>query len=149
MMSDDLKRKIIGLLSGQNDMTIATIRPDGYPQATTVSYVSEGTDIYFGCGAESQKARNIALDNRVSCTINAPYEDWRHIAGLSLGGRAFRVESEAEIARVGAMMFAKFPQALSFESDVGGSMALFRIKPEVVSVLDYTKGFGHTDLVTM
>jgi hypothetical protein len=26
-------------------------------------------------------------------------------------------------------------------------VALFRIVPEVVSVLDYTKGFGHTDLV--
>jgi hypothetical protein len=25
---------------------------------------------------------------------------------------------------------------------------LFRVKPEVISVLDYTKGFGHTDLVS-
>jgi hypothetical protein len=27
-------------------------------------------------------------------------------------------------------------------------VALFRVVPEVVSVLDYTKGFAHTDLVT-
>jgi len=27
-------------------------------------------------------------------------------------------------------------------------VALFRVVPEIVSVLDYTKGFGHTDLVT-
>jgi hypothetical protein len=26
-------------------------------------------------------------------------------------------------------------------------VALFRVVPEVISVLDYTKGFGHTDLV--
>jgi hypothetical protein len=26
--------------------------------------------------------------------------------------------------------------------------AVFRVEPEVISVLDYTKGFGHTDLVT-
>lgn len=148
-MTEDLKRAIVELLACQKDMTIATIRPDGYPQATTVSYASEGTEIYFGCGAGSQKARNIAGDNRVSCTVNAPYEDWRHIAGLSLGGRAFRVESKDEIQHVGALIFAKFPQALDFENEAEGSMVLFRIKPEVVSVLDYTKGFGHTDLVTL
>ena len=27
-------------------------------------------------------------------------------------------------------------------------VAVFRIVPEVFSVLDYTRGFGHTDLVT-
>ena len=27
-------------------------------------------------------------------------------------------------------------------------VALFRVVPEIVSVLDYTKGFAHTDLVT-
>jgi hypothetical protein len=26
-------------------------------------------------------------------------------------------------------------------------VALFRVVPEIVSVLDYTKGFAHTDLV--
>ena len=33
-------------------------------------------------------------------------------------------------------------------SDVG-EMALYRIRPEVVSVLDYRKGFGHTDLAVV
>jgi hypothetical protein len=27
-------------------------------------------------------------------------------------------------------------------------VALFRLTPNVISVLDYSKGFGHTDLVT-
>ncbi len=27
-------------------------------------------------------------------------------------------------------------------------VALFRLEPEIVSVLDYTKGFAHTDVVT-
>ena len=27
-------------------------------------------------------------------------------------------------------------------------VAIFRVVPEVVSVLDYTKGFGHTELVS-
>ncbi len=46
-------------------MTIATLRPDGWPQATTVGYVSEGLDLYFLCGPNSQKAHNLAVDDRV------------------------------------------------------------------------------------
>lgn len=29
-----------------------------------------------------------------------------------------------------------------------GQVRLFRVVPSVISVLDYSKGFGHTDLVT-
>jgi len=39
-MKLELEATILDLMSSQNDMTIATVRPDGYPQATTVSYAS-------------------------------------------------------------------------------------------------------------
>jgi hypothetical protein len=38
-MDPALREEILSVLKGATDMTIATIRPDGYPQATTVSYV--------------------------------------------------------------------------------------------------------------
>ena len=43
----------------------------------------------------------------------------------------------------------KFPQAAEFSplQEEGVTFTLFRITPKVISVLDYTKGFGHTDLV--
>ena len=53
-----LREEILSILKGASEMTIATVRPDGYPQATTVSYVSDGLIIYFGCAAESQKAQS-------------------------------------------------------------------------------------------
>jgi len=51
------RQEIASVLAGANDMTIATVRKDGYPQATTVSYVSDNLTIYFGCAAEPQKSR--------------------------------------------------------------------------------------------
>jgi nitroimidazol reductase NimA-like FMN-containing flavoprotein (pyridoxamine 5'-phosphate oxidase superfamily) len=50
-------------------MTLATNRPDGWPQATTVGYVNDGLTIYFLCSPQSQKAANLARDSRVSLTI--------------------------------------------------------------------------------
>jgi hypothetical protein len=51
-----MKQKILALLEGHRIMTIATLRPDGWLQATTVGYVNEGLTLWFLCGLESQKA---------------------------------------------------------------------------------------------
>lgn len=148
-MTPALREKILDLLARHNNMTIATIRPDGYPQATTVGYVNDGLDIYFGCGAESQKAQNLALNNKVSIAIDRDYQNWNQIQGLSLAGTAVRITDAKEIEKIGALMFEKFPQALDFGPDVQQALALFRVTPSVISVLDYTKGFGHCELVTV
>jgi pyridoxamine 5'-phosphate oxidase-like protein len=146
-MDSGLREDILSILKGAGDMTIATIRPDGYPQATTVSYVSDGLVIYFGCAAESQKARNPALNDKVSLTVTLPYFNWDEIRGLSLGGRATPVTDPTEINRASELMLRKFPQILQYALAGKKGVFLVRITPEVISVLDYRKGFGHTDLV--
>jgi general stress protein 26 len=148
-MHPTLKATVLELLSGQTDMTIATVRSDGYPQATTVSYVNDGLRIYFGCAMDSQKAKNIARSNKVSLTVNAHYSDWSQIKGLSIGGIADRVTTDRELKRIEKMMRAKFPQVAQYGDVVSTAVAFFRVTPQVISVLDYTKAFGHTDLVIL
>jgi nitroimidazol reductase NimA-like FMN-containing flavoprotein (pyridoxamine 5'-phosphate oxidase superfamily) len=41
-------------------LTIATLRPDGWPQATTVVYANEGLTIYFVCDPGSQSYKSSA-----------------------------------------------------------------------------------------
>jgi nitroimidazol reductase NimA-like FMN-containing flavoprotein (pyridoxamine 5'-phosphate oxidase superfamily) len=146
-MDPRLKQEIISILNDTNDMTIATVREDGYPQATTVSYVNDGLKIYFGCAASSQKAKNLARNNKVSLTVNLPYASWNDIRGLSLGGRAEPVADPQEAEQAGQLMFEKFPQIARYAPAELEDIVLFRVTPEVISVLDYRKGFGHTDLV--
>lgn len=151
-MDDSLKRKILALLDSHRIMTIATLRPDGWPQATTVGYVNEDLKLWFLCGLESQKARNLARDDRVSITIDHDTPDIMSITGLSMAARAHRVTDRAEAEKVLRMMPLKYPDAppttAQMKMPVPEEVALFRIIPEVISVLDYTKGFAHTDLVT-
>jgi general stress protein 26 len=147
-MDPVLRDDILSILTGANDMTLATVRTDGYPQATTVSYASDDLAIYFGTGSESQKARNIARSNKVSLTVNLPYAHWGEIRGLALGGRAERLRDERQIEHAGFLLLQKFPQGIAeYASGPLEGVAFFRITPEVISVLDYRKGFGHTDLV--
>lgn len=148
MFTPAQREQIVAIMAAADDLTIATVRPDGWPQATTVSYVSDGEKIYFGTWAKSQKCANMTQDPRVSITVNVPYGDWGGIRGLSLAGRARRVTDTAELTRIFELMVKKFPQVGQFVKAEDVEMAMFRIDPEVVSILDYAKGFGHTELAT-
>lgn len=151
-MDDPLRRKILALLDEHRIMTLATLRPDGWPQATTVGYVNEGMTIWFLCGLQSQKAANLARDNRVSLTIDHDTADLMAITGLSMAARAHRVTDRAEAVKVIGMLPLKYadapPSTAGMTMPTPDEVALFRLEPEVISVLDYTQGFGHTDLVT-
>jgi nitroimidazol reductase NimA-like FMN-containing flavoprotein (pyridoxamine 5'-phosphate oxidase superfamily) len=151
-MDESLRQKIQALLDEHRIMTIATLRPDGWPQATTVGYVNEGMTLWFLCGLESQKARNLARDNRVSITVDHDTADVMAITGLSMAARAHRVIDRAEAEKVLRMLPQQYPDApagtAGMQMPTADEVALFRVEPEVISVLDYTKGFAHTDLVT-
>lgn len=151
-MDAALKQAIIEIIDTGKDLTLATLREDGWPQATTVSYASQGLSIYFGCGAQSQKARNLARDNRVSLTITLPYGPWSEIRGLSLGGRALRLTDPDDLAHAAGLFMARFgPEMTQYvpadNPELAQDMVLFQIVPTAISVLDYRKGFGHTQLV--
>ena len=145
-MTSPLKPDILEIIATGQDMTVATVRPDGAPQATTVSYASDGLRIFFGCGEGSQKARNLAQEPRVSLTINLPYRDWSQIRGVSVFGRARRVTEADGLERAGQAFLAKFPEVAQYVTGEG-EVAMFEVTPELISVLDYRQGFGHTDLV--
>ena len=149
-MDDAIRKKILALLDEHRIMTIATLRPDGWPQATTVGYVSEGLTLYFLCGRDSQKAVNLALDDRVSLTIDHDTPQVMEITGLSMAAYAQAVDDRAEAEKVLRMLPLKYPdqESLPVSMPTPDDVRIFRVTPTVISVLDYSKGLGHTDLVT-
>ena len=149
-MDDALKQQILKLLGKHRIMTIATMRPDGWPQATTVGYANDGMTLYFLCGQDSQKAENLAHDDRVSLTINEDSDQVMDIKGLSMAAHSTRISDPADGQKAMGLLFARYPEQdnIPFEAPSPADVALFRITPKVISVLDYSKGFAHTDLVT-
>ncbi|MDO9164810.1 MAG: pyridoxamine 5'-phosphate oxidase family protein [Rhodoferax sp.] len=148
-MDEEIRRKILALLEQHRIMTVATLRPDGWPQATTVGYVNEGLTLYFLCELDSQKAKNLAQDDRLSLTIDHDTADLMAITGLSMAARAHAVDDRAEAEKVLRMLPLKYPEArpLPMKMPSPDEVRLFRVSPLVISVLDYSKGFGHTDLI--
>ncbi|WP_017926324.1 pyridoxamine 5'-phosphate oxidase family protein [Thioalkalivibrio sp. HL-Eb18] len=152
-MDEALRKKIQSLLDEHRIMSIATLREDGWPQVTTVGYVHEGITLYFLCGLDSQKARNLAHDNRVSLTIDHDTSDLMAISGLSMAAHAEPVVDRDEAQKVLDLLVQAYPEQdtakLDMEMPSPEDVRIFRVTPTVISVLDYSKGFGHTDLVDL
>jgi len=150
-MDEALRNKILTLLDQHRIMTVATLRPDGWPQATTVGYANEGLTLYFLCGRESQKAANLAHDDRVSLTIDHDTTDLMAISGLSMAAHAQAVEDPVEAERILQLLASKYGEPVTpppVEMPSAEEVRIFRVTPTVISVIDYSQGFGHTDLVT-
>jgi general stress protein 26 len=148
-MDAKTKRFILDIVGSRNDLTLATLRPDGFPQANTVSYAADGLTLYFGTGRDSQKVRNIQYCRKVSLTIDVPYADWNEIRGLSMAALAeVLADDSGESVRAMNALTTKFPAVWDMPPPAEpGSIVFVKIVPKVISVLDYRKGFGHTELV--
>jgi len=148
-MDPALKAQILKLLDQHRTMTLATLRPDGWPQATTVGFAHDGLTLYFLCGPDSQKASNLAHDDRVSLTIDHDTPQVMDITGLSMAAYAQRVLDRAELDKALKLLLQRYPEQHSLPGPMPKpeELCIFRLQPKMISVLDYSKGFGHAELV--
>jgi PPOX class probable F420-dependent enzyme len=81
-----LTAKQVQILNGRHFATVATVMPDGSPQATVVWIETDGEFIYFNTAFPRLKARNLERDNRVAITVVDPARPYRDL--LAIRGRA-------------------------------------------------------------
>jgi len=160
-MMPRLKSLILRLFDEHRVMVIATNRSDGWPQATMVGYVNDGFLLYCFVARDTQKYANVMRDPRVSVAIGSDAPNPLDVKGLSLGGHAAEVSDRAEFDDVAKLRLKKYPEyAASYLGRREGailrisphpppsSIALLRIAPDIISVLDYSQGFGCSEVVT-
>jgi hypothetical protein len=98
--------------------------------------------IYFLCGAKSQKAQNIARDNRVSLTIDHDVPDPMAITGLSMAARAEPVRDTTEISKATGLLMKRFLEYAAYPASSPDQILIMKVLPKVISVLDYSKGLS-------
>jgi nitroimidazol reductase NimA-like FMN-containing flavoprotein (pyridoxamine 5'-phosphate oxidase superfamily) len=142
----DAKAKILALLNENRAMSVATIRPDGWPQATMVGYVHDDLTLYFVVARISQKLANIKREPRISIALGQ--DSPNRLRGLSMAARAAEVTDLAEIDHLNELMQERYPGQTRF-SPREVSTAILRATPEIISVIDLPKGPGEPDLVAI
>jgi nitroimidazol reductase NimA-like FMN-containing flavoprotein (pyridoxamine 5'-phosphate oxidase superfamily) len=148
-MDQSLKVEILDILQCHHMMTLATIRPDGYPQATTVNYVHDDLTLFFATDAASQKAGNIKMNNKVSVAIVDETENFYKLRGLSMSGIAKRVCEKKRAQELSLLLFRELPQAKRFVPEDPKQLAVYAIAPVAISLVDYRSGYGKSFLVEL
>lgn len=144
-----MEDKAVAILDENRLMAISTIRPDGWPQTTMVSYANEGILIYFIVSRQSQKFQNIARDDRVSLAIGRDFHDPSTVKALSIAARASELRDAKQRQRAVKLLLERHPGLLRLERPEPGHSAVMRANPEIITILDYSKGFGHADVLTV
>lgn len=146
-MDKKMEQFVLDLINTHNIMTIATVRADGWPQATTVAYANDGLTIYFAADKDSQKLKNIASNKKVSLTVDRDYEDWSKIKGLSMAATAEILKTPADIEYGLGLLAKKFSTYADVLAPNDPGIAVVRVMPRIISALNYEIEFGHTDIV--
>lgn len=136
------------ILSSTQELTLASVRADGSPHASTLNFASDGLTIYAAISLDCEKAHEISRDDRVGLTVNLPYANWSAIQGLSIHGRALFVSGQDELIFVAALLRKKLPayDSIIARPDIlpWPGMLFLRIVPQHLALIDYTVYYGHT-----
>lgn len=147
--TEGVEQKAVEILSQYRLMALATLRADGWPQATMVSYANDGLLLYFVISKKSQKYANIDRDSRVSIVIGRDFEDPAQIKALSIAANASEVRDRAQRDHAIELILKRHPALADLGGPDLGHSAVMRAYCSIVTILDYSKGFGHSDMLTV
>lgn len=144
-----MEAKAVDILNRYRLMTIATLRADGWPQATMVNYANDGLLLYFVVSKRSQKYANIVRDSRISISIGRDFDDPSQIRALSIAANASDVRDPRQREHAIDLILERHPTLGAMGRPDPAHSAVMRAYCSIVTILDYSKGFGHADLLTV
>jgi len=146
MSRKELEETIVKFLKKHYGGTLATVREDGTPQASGISFVNDGLTIYFAMDPESYKKSNVDRNPHVGLATFKDYYRFDKARAVQLAGKAELVTDEAEIAKVSTLIVEKFPWCLEYTDMLEwakrvGHVPYYKIVPKTIAYLDYQR-FG-------
>lgn len=144
-----MEQPAITILNANRMMTIATVRPDGWPQATIVGYANQGFRLYFLVYRRSQKFGNMAHDNRVAITVAREPSQLREAKAVYAGCSVREVTKPAERSQAWRLLVDRHPNLAEFAPADDADVATMAADCKHVSVLDYSLGLGHCEALSL
>lgn len=144
---DNLEKAISEYMNTCRSCTIATVGPDGKPDASTVYFSSSGLDIYFNTARDSGKIKNIEANPHVAITMqkNPEPKTDKDISGIQYTGIA-KILLESEHSGVPRGVMARHN---AFNSVKQGNSVIVKVTATKVYLIDYAKGFRHRELLQL
>ena len=99
--------EVAAFLAEARTLNVATLGPDGAIHIVAMWFVMHGTSPVFWTYAKSQKARNLARDDRLSALAEGG-QSYAALRGVELIGTAEVVTDPAQVLGIGEELAAKY-----------------------------------------
>lgn len=147
----EVRERIAAFLAAHTTLALATVGPEGAPEAAAVFYAHDaGLNLYFLSEERTRHGQNLLADPRVAGTIHADGQDWRGIRGIQVAGKALPAPTD-ELARAAALYGRKFVFVAALLVGAGGPGVLagplararfWVLRPNWFRLVDNTVRFG-------
>lgn len=144
-----MEEDAIEILDSHRLMAISTLMPDGWPQTTLVGFANDGLLIYFVISRAGQKFANIQRNQRVAIAIGRDVEDPMAIKELSIAAEASEVTDPKQREHAIDLILERRPPLKNLKRPEPATAAVMRAACRIITISDYSKGFGHADIVSM
>ena len=105
-----LRKAVTRLFERERVCRVATAGAGGVPHLVPVCQVVAGGKIYFASGNDGRKVLNLAENPRVAVTVDLYSDDWAHLKGAMVQGRATVIARGPTFRRIRALLYRKYPQ---------------------------------------
>lgn len=109
-MPHRLSGKVLAFIRSQRVARLATVGPGGQPHNVPVCAVFANGRLYFASDKSARKVRNLRADPLVALTFDSYHENWKHLAGVMLLGKAAVVEHGANFRRARQTLYRTYKQ---------------------------------------
>ena len=144
-----MRKRLLNFLRNHQVVTVAAVEPDGTAHAAALFYaVDDELNLYVLTEPASCHGRAMARTGLVAGTIQRDRQEWQEIRGAQFRGRCRRLRGAAR-ERGWNLFAARFPfvrnPAVAGLAQALGKMALWRIEPAWMRLIDNRRGFGHKE----
>lgn len=151
MSTQNLKSEIDEYVNGVPFLALAYVRSDGTPvQRTLGSFVRHESTVFFSTRSDAAKVRDIESNPRVSLLFEAENQQLAAWKNVLLIGKALPVTTDSELKQATELLGARRPRFKErIEKEGLKNTRLFRFEAEEIEFLDYAKGAGHREKISV
>ncbi len=105
-----LKKAVAKLIEWERVCRVGTVGRGGVPHVVPVCHVLAGGRIYFGSAQDGKKVLNLKANPRVTVAVDLYSDDWAHIKGVMVQGKASLIERGPRFRKIRSLLYKKYPQ---------------------------------------
>jgi uncharacterized protein YhbP (UPF0306 family) len=148
LTDQDILREVHEFLNRRSTVTLATVNPDGHPQAAALFFATDDQTLIFLSSAKSRHGRNVVETGRAAVTVQGETWDWRKIAGVQMEGEVALIPAGPSWEWAWQVYKAKFPFVVEFRDEASRS-DFFRFTPHWLRLIDNSVEFGYHEEINL